>query len=99
MMTGATVHHVHLLAYSLPDSIGPQSMRHILIVAGLACIVAAVLAVRFIASLVLRAWLAAGLVIFGFVLFVERAELATCAQSCSCNVLSLTVQVPGCQPQ
>jgi hypothetical protein len=90
---------VRLLAYSLPDGIGPQAFRHFLICVGLLCIVGAVLTVRFVASLALRAWLAAALVVLGFVLFIERAELSNCAQTCSCEVLTLTVQVPGCQPQ
>jgi dolichyl-phosphate-mannose--protein O-mannosyl transferase len=90
---------VRLLAYSLPEDISPEAMRHFLITLGLLCIVSAVLAVRFIGKLVVRAWLAVALVLLGFVLFVQRAQLADCAQSCSCEVFSLAVQVPGCQPQ
>jgi hypothetical protein len=90
---------VRLLAYSLPDGITPQNMRHVLIISGLVCILLAVMTVRFVASLVLRAWLAAALVALGFVLFVERAELSGCAQSCQCEVLRLNVSVPACKPQ
>jgi hypothetical protein len=92
-------HSVRLLAYSLPSDVGPQAMRHFFITLGLLSIVGAVLAVRFITSLVVRAWLATALVAFGFVLFVGRAQLSECAQSCTCEVLSISVQVPGCQPQ
>jgi hypothetical protein len=99
MAWSATFGHVHLLAYSLPAGMTPQNLRHILIVVGLACIVLAVMAVRFISRLVLRAWLAAALVALGFVLFVERAELSGCAQNCSCEVLRLSVTVPRCKPQ
>lgn len=88
-----------LFAYSLPDGIGPQAVRHFLIAAGLVCIALAVFAVRLIGRVGLRLSLAAALVVLGFVLFVERAQLSSCAQSCTCEVLTLSVQVPGCQPQ
>ena len=88
-----------MLAFSLPAGIGPQALRHFLISVGLLSIVAAILTVRFVANLALRAWLAAALVCLDFVLFVERADLANCAQTCSCQVFRLSVQVPGCQPQ
>ena len=90
---------MELLGYSLPDGIGPESLRHFLIGFGLVCIVGAVLAVRFIGKLAVRAWLAAALVGLGFLSFVQRAQLSQCAQTCRCEVVSLSVQMPGCQPQ
>ena len=86
------------LAFTLPQSLSLEELRTWLIVAGAAFLLLAFAAMRFVQKMAVRGTLAVICVALGLLCYVERSQLADCARTCDCNVLSLEVNIPRCEP-
>ena len=78
------------------DWLGLGSPGEILGAGGVVLLVLALLVIRFIQKLVLRLVLVGLLVVVGIGIYVNRAELAECTRTCSCQVADRQVDVPFC---
>ncbi len=81
----------------IPDSVDPDQLRTIVILVILALLVVMFLVVRFVQKLVMKGVMLAVLAGLGVALWAQRADLADCAQTCSCSLFGQDVEVPADQ--
>ncbi len=82
-----------VLAISMPSFVTPDRLRWIIPLLTLAMIFAALWVVRFITKLVIKASILGVIAIFVLTLWVQRADLGDCAQTCECSLYGLDVEI------
>lgn len=78
----------------LPDWASPDNLRTVAIVVFVGLVVVFVLVVRFVQKLVMKATLLVVLAALGIGVWVQRAELGTCARTCQCRLFGVQVKIP-----
>lgn len=84
----------------LPESLDPDALRTIAIVALVVLVVGVFLVLRFIQKMVLRVILLGALVGLGVGVWVQRESLEDCVPECACSFFGYDVppdQIPGCR--
>lgn len=81
----------------IPDSIDPDQLRTILVVVVLVLLVGTFLVIRFVQKLVMKGVMLVVLLGIGASLWVQRADLGDCADTCSCSLYGMDVEVPADQ--
>lgn len=79
---------------AVPEVITPDNARWIALVAVAIVVVGMFLVVRFVQKLVLKAVLVGLLALVGLGLWVQRAELGDCVETCDCRLFLFDVEVP-----
>jgi hypothetical protein len=83
----------------LPDSLDPDALRTIALVAIGLLVVLGLLVVRLFQKVVLRVVLLGLLAGLGVFVWAQRAQLADCGCGATCRVAGVDVQVPDCPPR
>ena len=78
----------------MPDVITPENARWIALVTVAVVVVGIFLVVRFVQKLVLKAVLVGLLALVGLGLWVQRADLGDCVDTCDCRLFVFDVEVP-----
>jgi len=84
-----------MLAAQLPDWANSENLKWITIAVIVAMLVFMFLVVRFVQKLVLKLTLFVVFAGIGGLAWVERADLSTCARTCSCRILWQDVKIPA----
>jgi len=83
-----------MLAAQLPSWANADNLRWITLGVIVGMIVLMLLVLRFIQKLVLKGTLFGIFAIVGLIAWVERADLADCARTCSCSIVGFDVKIP-----
>lgn len=84
----------------LPESLDPDALETIAVVALVVLVVVAFLVVRFIQRMVLRVVLVGALIGVGVGVWVQRENLQDCVPDCACEFFGMEVPleaIPGCE--
>ncbi len=81
----------------IPDSVDPDQLRTIVILVILAILVLMFLVARFVQKLVIKGAVLAVLAGLAVGLWVQRGDLADCAETCECSLFGMDVEVPADQ--
>ncbi len=83
----------------MPSDLDPDTLRWLILGAIALVLVAMFLVVRFVQRLMVKALLFGVLAVLGLSLWIQRDDLQDCADTCSCSLYGLDVEVPderGC---
>jgi hypothetical protein len=80
----------------LPDSLDPETLRTIAIVALVVLVLFGLLVLRMVQKMVLRVVLLGLLAGLGVFVWAQRDALADCAKTCDCRFAGQDVHVPSC---
>jgi len=78
----------------VPDSLDADTLQWIVLGAVALVLVAMFVVARFVQKLMLKVALFAVLAAVGLSLWIQRADLQDCADTCSCSLYGLDVEVP-----
>jgi len=68
------------------------------VLAVLFCVLLALLVVRLVVKTMTRFILLGTLLLLTLFVYVERANIQQCTQTCECSVAGYDVELPGCDP-